>query len=62
MTAVVWHVTLAKVFGGDGLGLFGVPGGLRVGLEPTHVARMGQLTDLRSGVGSSERSDAEGSG
>jgi hypothetical protein len=41
---------LAPVLLGDGIRLFDVPVGLRVGLEPTHVSRTGQLTDLRFSV------------
>jgi dihydrofolate reductase len=51
-------IHLAPVLLGDGVRLFDVPGGLRVGLEPTHVARTGRLTDLRFRVGRGERIDA----
>jgi dihydrofolate reductase len=40
-------VHLAPVLLGDGVRLFDAPGGRRVRLEPTNVARTGQLTDLR---------------
>jgi dihydrofolate reductase len=53
-------IHLAPVLLGDGVRLFDVRGGLRVRLEPTHLARTGQLTDLRFRVGSAERIDARG--
>jgi dihydrofolate reductase len=40
-------IHLAPVLLGDGVHLFEVAGGLRVGLEPRHVERSGGLTDLR---------------
>jgi dihydrofolate reductase len=40
-------VHLAPVLLGDGVRLFAVPGGERIRLEPTQVARTGPLTDLR---------------
>jgi dihydrofolate reductase len=40
-------IHLAPVLLGDGVRLFEVAGGLQVALEPTHVARSGELTDLR---------------
>ena len=40
-------IHLAPVLLGDGVRLFAVPGGQRVPLESTRVARTGQLTDLR---------------
>jgi dihydrofolate reductase len=40
-------IHLAPVLLGDGVRLFAVPGGRRVRLEPTQVARSGELTDLR---------------
>jgi dihydrofolate reductase len=53
-------IHLAPLLLGDGVRLFDIPGGLRVRLEPTHVARTGRLTDLRFRVGSDERIDAGG--
>jgi dihydrofolate reductase len=50
-------IHLAPVLLGDGVRLFDVPGGLRVRLEPTHVARSGQLTDLRFRVSRDARVD-----
>jgi riboflavin biosynthesis pyrimidine reductase len=52
-------VHLAPVLLGDGVRLFAAPGGQRVRLEPTHVARTGPLTDLRFRVSSSESADAK---
>jgi dihydrofolate reductase len=40
-------IHLAPILLGDGVRLFAVPGGQRVPLESTRVARTGQLTDLR---------------
>lgn len=48
-------IHLAPVLLGDGVRLFAVPGGQRVPLESTQVARTGQLTDLRFRVSSRER-------
>ena len=53
-------IHLAPILLGDGVRLFDVPGGLRVRLEPTHVAGTGRLTDLRFRVGSGELIDADG--
>jgi dihydrofolate reductase len=47
-------VHLAPVLLGDGVGLFTVPGGRRVRLDPTHVARTGPLADLRFRVSSNQ--------
>jgi dihydrofolate reductase len=55
-------IHLAPVLLGDGVRLLDVPGGQRVRLEPTHVARTGQLTDLRFRVSRGERADANGAG
>jgi dihydrofolate reductase len=51
-------IHLAPVLLGDGVRLFTVPGGQRVRLEPTQVARTGQLADLRFRVRSGERAEA----
>jgi dihydrofolate reductase len=47
-------VHLAPVLLGDGVHLFVVPGGRRVRLESTHVARSGPLADLRFRVSSNQ--------
>lgn len=43
-------IDLAPVLLGDGVPLVAVPGGRRVGLEPTDVPRSGSLVDRRSGT------------
>jgi dihydrofolate reductase len=53
-------IHLAPVLLGDGVRLLDVPSGLRVRLEPTHVARAGLLTDLRFRVRVGEQIDADG--
>jgi dihydrofolate reductase len=53
-------IHLAPVLLGDGVPLSAVPGGQRVRLEPSHVGRTGQLTDLRFRVSSANRIDAKG--
>jgi dihydrofolate reductase len=47
-------VHLAPVLLGDGVHLFAVPGGRRVRLKSTHVARTGPLADLRFRVSSNQ--------
>jgi dihydrofolate reductase len=54
---IVIHV--APVLLGDGVRLFDFSGGLRVRLEPTHIARTGRLTDLRFRVGTGEHINGE---
>jgi dihydrofolate reductase len=51
-------IHLAPVLLADGVRLFDVPGGQRVRLEPTHVARTGRLTDLRFRIGTGETDGA----
>jgi dihydrofolate reductase len=55
-------IHLAPLLLGDGVRLFEVAGGRRVRLEPTNVARTGQLTDLRYRVVGGERTDANRAG
>jgi dihydrofolate reductase len=51
-------IHLAPVLLGDGVRLFAAPGGLRVPLEPTKVARTGALTDLRFRVSNGRPTEA----